>query len=84
MFMTRRERKALKHSLKTAIDFSDTFIMLARSGDSLGATETEEKRDDTEHTRGVIVKQLEENKKAILEKTQEWVNEIDSAIALMK
>lgn len=81
--MTRKEHKALKHSLKTAIDFSDTFILLAKSGKVLGATESEESREDTAHTREVIVEHLKKNKKEILEKTEEWIKEIDSAIDLM-
>ena len=81
--MNRKTRKYTKHSLKTEIDKSATFISLAVSGHALGATENEENRDSTEHNRQMIIDHLRKSRTVILEKTEEWIAEIDSAIEKM-
>lgn len=82
-FMTRKERKELKHTLKTLIDKSDTWIKLANAGDSIGATSDEESRQSTENTRNMIIEELLKKKAEIQTKTEGWIKEIDSAIAKM-
>ena len=81
--MNGKERRQLKHSLKTIIDKSDTWIKLARAGDAIGATSDEENRQSTEDTRHMIIEELVKKKAEIQTKTEEWIKEIDSAIAKM-
>ena len=81
--MNRKTRKYTKHSLKTEIDKSDTFISLAVNGNLLGVTETEKNKESTEHTRQMIIDHLKKSRTVILEKTEKWIAEIDSAIEKM-
>ena len=81
--MKGKERRQLKHSLKTIIDKSDTWIKLARAGDVIAATSDEETRQSTEDTRNMIIEELVKKKAEIQTKTEEWIKEIDSAIAKM-
>ena len=76
MTMTSKERKQLKHSLKTDIDRSETWLLLALTGDVLDAN----KYSETSQTREVIISHLEEIRANIQEKTQKYLEVIDDAI----
>lgn len=54
MTMTNKERKKLKHSLKTDIDSSETWILLALTGEALDAKQDPK----TSQTREVIISHL--------------------------
>ena len=74
--MTNKERKQLKHSLKTEIDRAETWILLALTGEALEANE----HSQTAQTCEVIISHLEKIKASITEKTEKYIETIDEAI----
>lgn len=74
--MTNKERKKLKHSLKTEIDRSETWILLALTGETLEAN----KYPETSQTREVLISHLTEIRANIQEKTEKYLEVIDDAI----
>ena len=74
--MTNKERKNLKHSLKTEVDRSEKWILLALTGEALGAKED----PATSQTREVIIPHLKEVRANIQDKTQRYLEVIDDAI----
>lgn len=81
--MGRKNTKRIKHALKTKIDFADSFIKLAAMGDTLLEKYPEE-HENTGHTRETITEQLTKCRKDILELTDKYIAEIDTAIEKMK
>lgn len=76
MSITNKERKNLKHSLKTEIDRSETWVILALTGEALEAN----KDPKTSQTREVIISHLREIRANIQEKTEKYLEVIDEAI----
>ena len=52
--MTSKERRKLKHSLKTELDQADRYIVLAQIGEMVEANSPENK-DETAETRATFV-----------------------------
>ncbi len=77
--MTSKERKEIKHSLKTEIDHADTWIKLAIIGDKLDAKEYDVSVD----TRKTIVDSLIKAREGISDKVAKYLAEIDEAISKM-
>ena len=76
MEMTNKQRKKLKHSLKTDIDWAEIWIGLAFSGESLEVA----KDPEASQTREVVITHLNEVKANIVEKTEKFIELIDDAI----
>ena len=76
MEMTHKQRKKLKHSLKTDIDWAEMWISLALTGYEDGVNEYPE----TSKTREVVVSNLNEARAKIQEKTEKYFELIDDAI----
>ena len=74
--MTNKERKTLKHSLKTDIDHAEAWILLALTGEKLEAQKYPEK----DETRELIINRLRNCKATIQEKTEKYLKAIDEAI----
>ena len=76
MTMTNKEGRQLKHSLKTEIDKSEIWIMLALSGKALQC----DKESEATQTREVVSSHLKEIRANIQEKTEKYLEVIDEAI----
>lgn len=74
--MTNKERRQLKHSLKTEIDRAEVWIMLAISGKELQC----DKEAETAQTREVIISHLKKMRTNIQKKTEKYLEVIDEAI----
>ena len=81
--MTSKERRKLKHDLKTRIDYVDTLIVLSNMGVSIGATSPENLRD-TRDTRETLVTNLTMAKIVIAANCEKFIAEIDKAIEKMQ
>lgn len=78
--MNQKERKQIKHSLKTAIDRADTWMKLALIGDMLDAKQSE----SSSPTCKAVVEELTKVRKEICDKTNLYLAEIDDAISKME
>lgn len=81
--MTAKEVRNLKHKLKTKIDRAGTYIALAQTGDSLGATSAEN-LDRTKKSREGIIDSLTTLREEISGDCEQFIAEIDLAIEKMK
>ena len=74
--MTTKERKQIKHSLKTNIDSADTWIKMALAGADLGGNE------DTSDplTKGFLVQKLKTLRHQIANDANAFLAEVDKAI----
>lgn len=77
--MTSKERKQVKHTLKTNIDKADNWIQLAAIGNSLGAN-SQENAVETSKTRKTIVDELNRLKAEISGDTEKFIATIDEVI----
>ncbi len=81
--MTAKERRKLKHTLKTNIDRADMYIKLALIGNGIGIN-TDEYRDETKESRATIVKDLTMLRDAISKDSSSLLSEIDNLISNLK
>lgn len=80
--MTSKERKKLKHSLKTEIDKADTYITLANIGE-VEEVNSSKNKDETAESRAFVVQKLQEAKERLRQGLENYEKAIDEAIASM-
>ena len=76
LIITNKEIKKRRNSLKKEIDNSETWILLALSGEKLQC----DKNPEATQTREAIISRLKEIRANIQEKTEMYVEAIDDAI----
>ena len=74
--MTTKERKQIKHSLKTNIDSADTWIKMALTGVDLGANEDTSESSAKEF----VIHKLKTIRHLIANDANAFLTEIDNAI----
>lgn len=81
--MTAKQRRKVKHTLKTNIDQADVYISLSNSGAALGATE-DEFVEDTKKTRELITSRLIALRDRITDDFNLYIDELNNAIEQLK
>ena len=81
--MTAKQRRKVKHTLKTNIDQADVYISLSNSGTAIGATD-EEFVEDTKKTRERITDRLIHLRDSITKDFSLYIEEINNAIEQLK
>lgn len=80
--MRAKERRKLKHTLKTNIDSADIWLKLGLDITNNAGLATEDfKTSDSSH---IVVAELEKAKKDISENYNKFMSEIDNCIASLK
>jgi len=78
--MTAKERRNLKHTLKTNIDSADLYIKIADIGETAGVNSPKNK-DITADKRAFVVNELTTLKQQIADAYSKFMSEIDNAIS---
>ena len=81
--MKAKERRNIKHTLKTNLDLVDTYIKLATT-DNLLNIEEEDLREKTKDQRRLIASQLIKLKDIISDDVVNFISEIDNIIEELK
>ena len=81
--MTAKQRRKVKHALKTNIDQADVYISLSNTGVAIGATD-DEFADDTKRTRELIASSLISLRDSITKDFSLYIDEINNAINQLK
>lgn len=77
--MTAKERRKVKHALKTSVDMADIWLKIAN--DARGNLDPKDISDNSKQT---IISELKQAKKEISEYSNAFISEIDDTLSLLK